>query len=226
MCWESESSIFERSALPPLQCTHHTKQEHSSDYLFSDLRAISFFLFLLLFNFSMTTQWEGPRHKDKDHHDNDVSTTPHHTQPPNPRRRATHDVTRHHAKKNKDIHASTCICTCVCMRMCICFSRKKVWNTYLPWCVLFQAFDVQQWLNVPFLWTKFGRDKPHAQNCIIKKNNSPWSKTATVRTADKIIRPAPETVTDNDNDNDNDTLREVPHQSNEGLALQARVSGL
>ena len=30
---------------------------------------------------------------------------------------------------------------------------------------------------------------------------------------------------DNENDNDNDTLREVPHQSNEGLALQARVSG-
>ena len=30
---------------------------------------------------------------------------------------------------------------------------------------------------------------------------------------------------DNDNDNDNDTLREVPHPSNEGLALHARVSG-
>ena len=30
---------------------------------------------------------------------------------------------------------------------------------------------------------------------------------------------------DNDNDNDNDTLREVPHRSIEGLALQARVSG-
>ena len=28
-----------------------------------------------------------------------------------------------------------------------------------------------------------------------------------------------------DNDNDNDTLREVPHPSNEGLAIQARVSG-
>ena len=28
-----------------------------------------------------------------------------------------------------------------------------------------------------------------------------------------------------DNDNDNDTHREVPHPSNEGLALQARVSG-
>ena len=27
------------------------------------------------------------------------------------------------------------------------------------------------------------------------------------------------------NDNDNDTLREVPQPSNEGLALQARVSG-
>ena len=30
-------------------------------------------------------------------------------------------------------------------------------------------------------------------------------------------------VDDNDNDNDNDTLREVPHPSNEGMALQARV---
>ena len=30
---------------------------------------------------------------------------------------------------------------------------------------------------------------------------------------------------DNDSDNDNDTLREVPHLSNDGLALQARVSG-
>ena len=28
-----------------------------------------------------------------------------------------------------------------------------------------------------------------------------------------------------DNDNDNDTLRKVPHPSNEGLALQARVKG-
>ena len=27
------------------------------------------------------------------------------------------------------------------------------------------------------------------------------------------------------NDNDNDTLREVPHWSDEGLALQARASG-
>ena len=35
----------------------------------------------------------------------------------------------------------------------------------------------------------------------------------------------PDPKRDNDNDNDNDTLREVPHQSNEGLALQARVSG-
>ena len=30
-------------------------------------------------------------------------------------------------------------------------------------------------------------------------------------------------LNDNDNDNDKDTLREVPHLSNEGLALQARV---
>ena len=31
---------------------------------------------------------------------------------------------------------------------------------------------------------------------------------------------------DNDNDNDNDTLREVPHLSDEGLALQAKHSTL
>ena len=36
------------------------------------------------------------------------------------------------------------------------------------------------------------------------------------------IEPGIKTRTD---DNDNDTLREVPHPSNEGLALQARVSG-
>ena len=43
-------------------------------------------------------------------------------------------------------------------------------------------------------------------------------KQAVVKnTEHKGIRPI--------NDNDNDTLREVPHRSNEGLALQARVSG-
>ena len=35
----------------------------------------------------------------------------------------------------------------------------------------------------------------------------------------------PETTSPTHNDNDNDTLRKVPHQSNEGLALQARASG-
>ena len=30
---------------------------------------------------------------------------------------------------------------------------------------------------------------------------------------------------EHDNDNDNDTLREVPHPSNKGVALQARVQG-
>ena len=32
-------------------------------------------------------------------------------------------------------------------------------------------------------------------------------------------------ITSHDNDNDNDTLIEVPHWSDEGLALQARASG-
>ena len=39
------------------------------------------------------------------------------------------------------------------------------------------------------------------------------------------INPSKKPPVINDNDNDNDTLREVPHPSNEGLALQARVSG-
>ena len=41
----------------------------------------------------------------------------------------------------------------------------------------------------------------------------------------KPTKPQKEDDNDNDNDNDNDTLKEVPHPSNEGLALQARVSG-
>ena len=45
--------------------------------------------------------------KDKDHHDNDMSTAPHHTQPPNQQRRATHDITRHHNNKNTKTHTYT-----------------------------------------------------------------------------------------------------------------------
>ena len=40
---------------------------------------------------------------------------------------------------------------------------------------------------------------------------------ATARQVDDILLEM------KDNDNDNDTLREVPHLSDEGLALQARV---
>ena len=43
--------------------------------------------------------------------------------------------------------------------------------------------------------------------------------------ADFIARTIFLAACDNDNDNDNDTLREVPHLSDEGLALQARASG-
>ena len=79
------------------------------------------------------------------------------------------------------------------------------------------------------------------------KGQAPWSSTPTMlRASDSPSRSprrhknwfAPdaarskihdgrviETHVDNDNDNDNDTLRKVPHPSNEGLALQARVKG-
>ena len=45
------------------------------------------------------------------------------------------------------------------------------------------------------------------------------------KTSAKNKLAGPSTSVVFDNDNDNDTLREVPHPSNEGLALQARVSG-
>ena len=69
---------------------------------FAPFLSCSFF-----FNFYMTMQWEGPRPKDKDHHDNDMSTTPHHTQPPNQQRRATHDMTRHTTTKKTKTHTHT-----------------------------------------------------------------------------------------------------------------------
>ena len=44
-----------------------------------------------------------------------------------------------------------------------------------------------------------------------------------VQSAVRKERSAHNHASESDNDNDNDTLREVPHPSNEGLALQARV---
>ena len=54
-----------------------------------------------------------------------------------------------------------------------------------------------------------------------------WVLCATIgqRQEQKPAQNTTKIQNDNDNDNDNDTLREVPHRSNEGLALQARVSG-
>ena len=39
-----------------------------------------------------------------------------------------------------------------------------------------QAFELPQWLNVPSLITKCGRDKPRAQNCTYKKKFRPGQK--------------------------------------------------
>ena len=57
------------------------------------------------------------------------------------------------------------------------------------------------------------------QHVCVSLCNEPQTQDPTTRTL-LFTR-----CNDNDNDNDNDTLREVPHLSDEGLALQARASG-
>ena len=46
------------------------------------------------------------------------------------------------------------------MLVFIFLKKNTFWNTYLPRCLLFQALDLPQWLKVPFLVTKCGRDRP------------------------------------------------------------------
>ena len=132
----------------PLQCTHHTKQERTLFRLFVQRPS---------------------RHS---HH-----TTPHST---------TNGTTQ---QKNKDthvhahvnVHVFAFVCVRVGVRVCVFvyiyeyFSRKNlVWNTYLPWCVLFQASDLPKWLkNLSVLikvqtWQTAQREKLH----IIKNINS------------------------------------------------------
>ena len=109
-----------------------------------------------LLPFAKNSSYEARRTKDKDHHDNDMSTTTHHTTPhpttpTNNQQRAAHDMTRHHTtKKHKYTHAHAHayvhahvylhvfvyvhVFVQVCVRTCRCsyFPRKTVWNTYLP----------------------------------------------------------------------------------------------
>ena len=53
-----------------------------------------------------------------------MSTAPHHTQPPNQQRRATHGMTRHHTTK-KQRHTRTRTCTCTCHSFCSSLTKKK-----------------------------------------------------------------------------------------------------
>ena len=110
------SSIIERSALA--RCNVLTIRNRNT---LQTICSATFAPFLSSsFYFSMT-QWEGPRHKDNDHHDNDMSTTPHHTQPPNQQRRATHDMTRHHTTKITKTHTYTHMYMSVFMYMSVSF---------------------------------------------------------------------------------------------------------
>ena len=108
--------------LLPLQCTHHTKQEHSSDCLFSDLRANSFLLFLLLFFYddamrgTTTQKQRPPRHDTPNHPTNND---------------ATHDMTRHHTTK-KQRHTRTRTCTYPCHYVCSLSHEKKNGLEHVP----------------------------------------------------------------------------------------------
>ena len=71
-------------------------------------------------------------------------------------------------------------------------------------------------------WKHVSNDVGHSQ--VLWKQLT--AKRRSVLHRQLSIRQHVEDATGNtDNDNDNDTLREVPHPSNEGLALQARVLG-
>ena len=114
----------------PLQYTHHTKQEHSSDYLFSDLRAISFLLFLLLFFYDDAmrgTTTQGQRPPRQRHVDN---TTSH---PTTKKRRATHDMTRHHTTKKRHTRTRTCTCICMCICKCRCSCTCRCHFLLISW---------------------------------------------------------------------------------------------
>ena len=66
-----------------------------------------------------------------------------------------------------------------------------------------------------------GTGEKGKETTLDKTISQPRSTYETIRAM--CTRSTFDTTEDNDNDNDNDTLRKVPHLSNEGLALQARV---
>ena len=110
-------SIIKRSALA--RCNVLIKRNKNTlqttcSATFAPFLSCSFF-----FYFSMTTQLEGPRHKDKDHHDNDMSTAPHHTRTTKQKRRAT-----------KQRHTHTRTCTCPCHSFCSFLMKKSGTRTF------------------------------------------------------------------------------------------------
>ena len=103
-----------------------------------------------------------------------MSTTPHHTQRPNhPTTRGTRHDTAQHNKKNTHVHADVYVHVFeyVCVRVYVyiyiyIFLMKKPCLEHVP-SMMFQAFDLPQWLKIPFLITKCRHDKPRAQKLYI-----------------------------------------------------------
>ena len=116
-------SIIERSALARCNVLIiRSKKRHSTDDLFSDIRAISFLLFLL-----SIFLW---RRKERDHDTRTKTTTTttcrqHHTTPNHTttQRRAADDITRHHTTNKKThthMYVHVFVYVCVSVRVCLC----------------------------------------------------------------------------------------------------------
>ena len=89
--------------------THSTKQEHSSDDVSATFAQFLYFSFFFFLSFSVTTQRQGPRHKDKDHH---TTTRRQQDETATPTRRPRHSDSHHDSdtrrrRDGKDHHKIT-----------------------------------------------------------------------------------------------------------------------
>ena len=135
---------------------------------FAPFLSCSFFLFLFFYDDAMReTTTQGQRPPRQRHVDN---TTPHQTTQPTTTRDTRRDTATHNKKKDTHVHAHVHVSVCVYVHVGVTFcsilkKKNAVWNTYLPWCVLSHAFDLPQWLNVPFLIQMQTWQTTQPENC-------------------------------------------------------------
>ena len=102
-----------------------------------------------------------------------------------------------------------------------CFNAdRRCWGNFRGWCGC-EGTDIWSIQEISALDTVASHETFRRDGCsLVPPSWNRWQRKTKHEGSIEAYHSA-----DNDNDNDNDTLREVPHPSNEGLALQARVSG-